>query len=339
MVDSQQLGQQYAPHPSRPILQSPPNGDGQVTSLQQEPQMQQQDMYQPLAMASPHNSNQPQQFYDGSGGMHATPDFARPQSAQAGSRYLSPGGQVGPPLQHTAGPMLAPQSLGPQPTSIGPPQHPSQARMQTPHPQQHNSDPRFTGQASSYLHGAVPPPHPAETRSVPPQHAALPQQQQPQRAAAVVSQARRHVSQPPTARHEAHAADEYLDRVDHDRRVQEMLQGTRLKSAPTSQYPTTRGTEKPLPEPFEARTPGKATINRPSVAGTAATGAGRSRRRQSLAEGMHPSMVMHSIPDGDRYPAFPGAPPHGGLTHVGQRAHSRNTSFGSVDPAAYALPA
>jgi len=127
--------------------------------------------------------------------------------------------------------------------------------------------------------------------------------------------------------------------VEHDQLVQEMLQGTRMKSVPTSQYPTTHGAEKPLPEPFDARTAGKATTYHPSMADTAATATGRSQRRQSLSEGMHPNMVMHSIPDGDRYPAFPGAQPHGGLTHVGQRGLSRNASFTSVDPAAYALPA
>jgi len=100
--------------------------------------------------------------------------------------------------------------------------------------------------------------------------------------------------------------------------------------------------DKPLPNPFLPHTHDQnMSTHRPSVANTHATHVGerKSRRRQSLSEGMHPNMMMSTIPDGDRYPHFPGAPPHGGLAHVGHRKnHSRNASMDSINPAAYALP-
>lgn len=339
MPSNEQLPQQYASQPPQQDTSGPTNGYGQTPPLQPH----QHGMYQATRVHSTDDPMQHQQYQPGSGATQVTPEFGPPHQAHSHPQAMSQGVQIWPHSQTTAPSGRQPgvasaQGYGPTQTGIAHSQH-TQPAAQTPGPSLQAPHPSYGSQAGNFVHGSALQPHTAQSRSVPQQSVPLPQQLQSQSAASVVDRSRRHASQPPPAREEPHAADEYLDRVEHDRRVQEMLQGTRMKSVPTSQYPTTRGTEKVLPEPFEARTPGKATTHRPSVSGTAATGTGRSRRRQSLAEGMHPSMVMHSIPDGDRYPAFPGAQPHGGLTHVGQRGHSRNTSFGSVDPAAYALPA
>ena len=144
----------------------------------------------------------------------------------------------------------------------------------------------------------------------------------------------------PPSRH--HAADSYLDRIEHDTRLQQMLSDAHSKSLHTSQFPPIEAggmSDKPLPDPF---TPHHHTSGQRSAAESHGPrhGEKKSRRRESLTDGMHPSMMMSTIPDGDRYPHFPGAQPHGGLAHVGHRkTHSRMASGESINPAAYALPA
>jgi hypothetical protein len=141
-----------------------------------------------------------------------------------------------------------------------------------------------------------------------------------------------------------HAADSFLDRVDHDPRFQQMLAGAPTRTVHTSAVPQSAVPsvnrnpshsmgrsqvdlpEKPLPVPGVARAQ---TIRAPSNAGTNVT-SGRPRRRFSLMEGLHAHSHSQShLGDGDRYPVFPGA---------GGRGHSRQSSFTSADPAQYALP-
>lgn len=140
-----------------------------------------------------------------------------------------------------------------------------------------------------------------------------------------------------TPRH--NAADDYLDRVDHDPALQNMLSGVHAGSFHPRAHPDHGGqmSDKPLPDPLS---PSNRTRAPSTAMGTHHGGhEGKSRRRESLSNGINPAMMMPTIPDGDRYPLFPGTGPHGGMQHVGhRRTHSRNTSIGSVDPAGFALP-
>lgn len=269
-----------------------------------------------------------------------------------------------------------PQSSGQQHQGqqfMSPPRtHISQAH--TGHATPRHNMPQYTGQQSSLgvppgaqqpnIHQSVPtellPPsmraaqaaYQQGSHSVPHQHAQLPQQ--PTRAATVGHQHGR--PHPPSMQHQTsqphgyghtrvqmtprqNAADDYLDRVDHDPALQHMLSGVNAQSLHTSAYPGTVGgtSDKPLPNPISPSNRARA----PSTAmGTHVTHGGKSRRRESLSNGMHQPMMMPTIPDGDRYPVFPGSAPHGGMSQIGhRRTHSRNTSIGTVDPTAYALPA
>ncbi|OCF45491.1 hypothetical protein I317_00738 [Kwoniella heveanensis CBS 569] len=171
---------------------------------------------------------------------------------------------------------------------------------------------------------------------------------------------------PPESVMQPHAAESYLERVDHNPSVKRMMAGARSKTIHSSAVPPTEGMraptvphtaarstfddggsniDKPLPNPFPpsavlGQTGGvqrSQTQRAPPSARSHATDRQKMNRRMSLSDGLHNSHAnrISQIPDGDRYPAFPM-----GGHHTGQgRTHSRNTSFGSVDPAAIGLPA
>jgi len=140
-------------------------------------------------------------------------------------------------------------------------------------------------------------------------------------------------------------ADEYLDRVDNNPELIHMLSGAPSKTVHTSAIPSSSRhhrspslVDKPLPDPFTQQSGNltKQTKRDASQGGTVATD-NRTRshgRQMSLSEGLHPHShgTIH-IPDGDRYPTFPGVGTNGG-----GRGHSRQSSYGSVDPAGLPLP-
>lgn len=148
-------------------------------------------------------------------------------------------------------------------------------------------------------------------------------------------------------------ADSYLDRVDHDPRVQALLAGTRNKTIHSSAYPPSSfqghdrarsvsapGTDKPLPQPNNPARAHTTKHHSSSRAGTAVTGpagdksgkgGGRGGRRFSLMDDLHHGHAKNGIKDGDRYPPFPHHPP---IT----KEHSRQDSINTVDPTQYALP-
>ncbi|WVQ98702.1 hypothetical protein IAU59_005833 [Kwoniella sp. CBS 9459] len=173
---------------------------------------------------------------------------------------------------------------------------------------------------------------------------------------------------PPESVVQPHAAESYLERVDHDPSVKRMMSGARSKTIHSSAVPPTEGTraptvhhtgarsnfddggsnlDKPLPNPFPpsavlGQTGGvqrSQTQRAPPSARSHATDRQKMNRRMSLSDGLHNSHAnrISQIPDGDRYPAFPMGGNHNGGGGQG-RTHSRNTSFGSVDPAATGLP-
>lgn len=313
--------------------------------------------YQPMVFQDSNGSSNQQQH--GSSNLHST--NTTPDQQQTGQQGHSRNGE---PSHHGDGRSEAPhqnthasQPVQPQHTTHS---HDGASTVQharrdtghiqqpipldTPHmPGQYNAQGQYGGLSHSAPHRSTP---------LPPQHHL--------RAATVINQpSRRHVSQPPPTSDQGpsdslpapipasrpNAAESYLDRIEHDPRLQQMLAGAQTRSLHTSQFPHTEDgemSEKPLPNPFAPQTHDQSMSARGTFgAGQRSTQAGerKSRRRQSLSEGMHPSMLMSTIPDGDRYPQFPGAQPHGGLAHVGHRnVHSRNVSMDSVNPAAYALP-
>ncbi|ORY33794.1 hypothetical protein BCR39DRAFT_268546 [Naematelia encephala] len=146
------------------------------------------------------------------------------------------------------------------------------------------------------------------------------------------------------------AADSYLDRVEHDSNLKDMLAGAPTRTLHTSVFPqSVRSTvgnggrvseeqgssDKPLPNPFiqqQQNAVGRSQTTRPSRAGTMNSQvpvSTRGNRRMSLSEGLHAhSHLSSQVPDGDRYPVFP---------HAGGK-HSRQSSYGSVDPTRFALP-
>ncbi|WWC90045.1 uncharacterized protein L201_004976 [Kwoniella dendrophila CBS 6074] len=160
-----------------------------------------------------------------------------------------------------------------------------------------------------------------------------------------------------------HTAESYLERVDHDPTVKKMMGGAKSKTihssaVPPSEYsrgPTQPNTaarstfddgasnyDKPLPNPF----PPSQVLGRNQTHRTPSTvrqdhnhhqsnNQQKMSRRMSLSEGLHNSHAIRTsqIPGGDRYPAFPL-----GGNHQQGKTHSRNTSYGSVDPAGIGLP-
>ncbi|WWC69472.1 uncharacterized protein I206_103413 [Kwoniella pini CBS 10737] len=150
-----------------------------------------------------------------------------------------------------------------------------------------------------------------------------------------------------------HAAESYLERVDHDQSLKRMMGGARSKTihssavpptdyskAPTRSHTAARSAfddgssnvDKPLPDPFppsqvlgRSRTHRTPSTIRPNQS---QNNSQKMNRRMSLSDGLHNSHAARysQIPDGDRYPAFP------------IKTHSRNTSYGSVDPAGIHLP-
>ena len=85
--------------------------------------------------------------------------------------------------------------------------------------------------------------------------------------------------------------------------------------------------DKPLPDPMASGILGKSQSTRHPSSGN--------RRRMSLSDGLVPHEHRYhqdQIPEGDRYPQFPGLNgPRGN--------HSRHSSYGSINPANYAFPA
>ncbi|WWC61136.1 uncharacterized protein I303_103715 [Kwoniella dejecticola CBS 10117] len=148
-----------------------------------------------------------------------------------------------------------------------------------------------------------------------------------------------------------HAAESYLERVEHDPSLKRMMGGARSKTIHSSAVPPTEyskapthaparstfddgasNVDKPLPSPFPpSQVLGRSHTQRaPSTVrpNQSLNNSQKMNRRLSLSEGLHNSHAMRQsqIPDGDRYPAFP------------IKTHSRNTSYGSVDPAGIGLP-
>ena len=128
-------------------------------------------------------------------------------------------------------------------------------------------------------------------------------------------------------------ADSYLDRVEHDPQLKKMLVSAPSKTIHTNSVPAPNGrsqltpslAEKPLPNPY---------LERPGP--QQPTNIGRNphylSNRFSLSEGLNTDAHTQShIVDGDRYPAFPGR-------NGRSRGHSRQSSYGSIDPAALAIP-
>jgi hypothetical protein len=94
------------------------------------------------------------------------------------------------------------------------------------------------------------------------------------------------------------AAGTYLDRVEHDTKLQSMLSGSKHPLVTSSSINTS--IDKPLPDP---RGRSKKTIS----------------RRQSLMDDRHDHRTTGHISSGDRYPSFP----------VNGKGHSRQSSFNS----------
>lgn len=92
------------------------------------------------------------------------------------------------------------------------------------------------------------------------------------------------------------AADSYLDRIEHDAKLQSMISGR----PPVTGSSINTSTDKPLPDP---RGRSKKTLS----------------RRQSLMDDLHDHRAPGHIKSGDRYPSFP----------VNGTGHSRQTSFNS----------
>jgi hypothetical protein len=132
-------------------------------------------------------------------------------------------------------------------------------------------------------------------------------------------------------------ADSFLDRVDHDPKLQKFLSSAPSKTIHTGRSvsagnPQVRDDtppfDKPLPNPFD--TPSGIARSQSTKMPTEKS---RRTQRMSLAEGLHAhTHSLDQIPHGDRYPAFPGVNGRG-------HGHSRTPSYGSVDPANFALPA
>ncbi|WVR05279.1 hypothetical protein IAU60_002291 [Kwoniella sp. DSM 27419] len=173
-----------------------------------------------------------------------------------------------------------------------------------------------------------------------------------------------HIPRPRSLTPPAQIGQSYLDRVDHDPALKRMMIGARDKtlhssavlptesSRPPSRVKASQGdesrgehaegvkqTDKPLPNPFSTGTRGL-TRARTQYAPSPQSSAINQRnmtRRLSLSDGLNHSHAKRNaqIPDGDRYPAFP----MGGNTGLRPgRGHSRQTSLGSIDPAAVDLP-
>jgi hypothetical protein len=382
MVGNQSLGQQQPQRPpaadgrtalqaTQPLQQQPHSGHlaYPAPAMWQQYQPMAESMTNPNAQTHGHgttqispdpfpHSNQPQ-------GIHVP----QVQGSQPSQYTAQVGSQI--PLQVPAQPNAPITPNGP-PTAPGFQQGQLQLQQQTGAPATANSGFQNVLQPAPVIvpNGQPQQPFAVASQSVPHQYAQLPPQH-PMRAASMVNQGQMHASQPlPMANHSQPfqptpqpsqptvassgfpqppehalrpgAADSYLDRIEHDARLQKMLHGAASKPLHTSQFPRSEAGEsivdKPLPNPLSSDPLGRShTVH--AAPTTQSTQNGKSRRRQSLSEGMHPNMMMSSIPDGDRYPAFPGAAPHGGLSHLGhRRGHSRSASMTSIDPAAYALP-
>lgn len=192
------------------------------------------------------------------------------------------------------------------------------------------------------------------TPSQPSQRITPPSQQQGQRTPQRTQRSASVSHQNDMSRHEttapASAADAYLDRVDHDPHLRQILSGAPSTAIHTSAIPPSEHSamrDKPLPDPMAGahRAP---TTREPSRVRTA-NGNGRHKRsntntqRYSLMEGTHGQRTPAHVESGDRYPPFPrhgsGAGGNGnGTLSVNGHGHSRQSSFTAFDPSGVPLP-
>lgn len=235
----------------------------QRSYAQQLPQSQQlsQTQRQPQSHQQPYAS---QQGY--------TQNQASPQSPQG---LAQPG--------HAPEPSHSVSPLGSFPTSNHPPSQ-SQHHQQT-RPNHTSSRPGFAGMQHG-PHMSQEPPH-----QLPP---GLMSRQTPNvhRNRHIGTQRAHSLSIPARSP----AADKYLDRLEHDAKLQAMILGKPL-ATDSSQNTSI---DKPLPDP---RGRSKKTLS----------------RRQSLMDDLHNHRAPGHISSGDRYPSFP----------VNGQGHSRQTSFNS----------
>jgi hypothetical protein len=216
-----------------------------------------------------------------------------------------------------------------------------------PQQQQQQSQPPFQPYPAQPPHTQnIPRSAPHRLNQLPSQH------QQPQRAATVISRTPQNPYPPQLPQHQRsatlgnttstlqppnpssvqqhHAAESYLDRIDNDPHLQQMLHGTNAKTVHTSAFsdkpPTSRSVSAPLDKPLP--TP-RIQTQRQSRSGTLGSSKpNRHQQRYSLLEGLHDRRNESALSGDDRYPAFP---------HQ-KHQHSRNASFDSVNPAGIALP-
>lgn len=129
-----------------------------------------------------------------------------------------------------------------------------------------------------------------------------------------------------------HAAGSYLDRIDHDPHLQQMLHGTNAKTVHTSAFsdkpPTSRSVSAPLDKPLPTPNARNQTQTQSRSGTLASSKPNKHQQRYSLLEGLHERRNESALSGDDRYPAFPHQKTH----------HSRNASFDSVNPAGIALP-
>ena len=148
----------------------------------------------------------------------------------------------------------------------------------------------------------------------------------------------------PESVHRPNAADSYLEHVQADPRIQDLLSGAPSKSIHTSVaashpaiYPSNLSMyEKPLPDP-RGHSRSHSMRTRTQQAPSSLPHRRAATQRYSLASGLHAhSHTAGQVGDGERYPPFPTGNGH---AYEGVREHTRGPSYGSVDPATYALPA
>ena len=316
---SQQMSQQM----SRPTQTTSPRPFQHTGGQQYPPQSSTRPLAQPL---QPGRADMQQS---------APPQYQGPQGSAAQSQMMQsqyPAQRPGQMSQQMPSMMMGPQGM----SWMVPPPNP----------------PRYNQTSRSVPHGHTPPPDRELDRAI-----ADSQTPRHQSQALMGDTPRRHSQrhpapgsvQPPRLEPVSRpsAADSYLDRVEHDPQLKQMLSGAPSRTIHTGGGPGSEAFErgrsvsdsrvprspslmdKPLPDPFDTGLSRSQTTRGQSRPTTDNRG---SRRRQSLTDGLHAhSHALNQIADGDRYPAFPGVGGHG-------RGHSRQSSYGSVDPAGLALP-
>ncbi|WVQ71637.1 hypothetical protein IAR50_001177 [Cryptococcus sp. DSM 104548] len=158
-----------------------------------------------------------------------------------------------------------------------------------------------------------------------------------------------------------HVADSYLDKVDHDPELKQMMAGARSRTIHSSAVPSTDGrsgellqprsasrshfddsvsnVDKPLPPVSMANSRvSRAQSTRGQTREPSTVGSRRPNRRMSLSDGgndykHHHQRPMSQIPDGDRYPVFPlpGQTVHNGQNGHGQQPFREPSDFQSIN--------